>query len=221
MKFKQLILITGVERSGSTLISRVLQLCEANAGQTNKMRENNVLVDLMKQQLSLPSLSSVNSPFSCTTHIPENWKELVAEGLQNQNIPESMPFLLKSSLVTRTWKIWHEHYPTAKWIIVRRRTGDIVNSLIETAHMNLFKNENNRKLINAETEKEAWIWWIHQYEDVLRDLVSVENLDYRIVWPERMRDGDFTQMKEVVSWCDLKWNDEVVDLMQNLLKTKP
>ena len=40
MKFKQLILVTGVERSGSALISRVLQLCGANAGQTNKMREN-------------------------------------------------------------------------------------------------------------------------------------------------------------------------------------
>ena len=49
MKFKQLILITGVERSGSTLISRVLQMCDANAGFTNKMREN----------VSLRSLSSV------------------------------------------------------------------------------------------------------------------------------------------------------------------
>ena len=59
MKFKQLILITGVERSGSTLISRVLQMCEANAGRANKMRENISLRALSSATVTIPLLRMI------------------------------------------------------------------------------------------------------------------------------------------------------------------
>jgi len=218
MKFKQLILITGVERSGSTLISRVLQMCEANAGHTNKMREN----------VSLRSLSS-----AAVTHLSNgcfmpdmeeigslsNWDKLVVTCLGNQNIPESMPFFYKDSQITQLWKLWHNTYPNAKWIIVRRRTGDILNSLHETAYMNKFDKVENIKQVGADTTKEAWLWWVHEYEKRFRDIIA-SGANHRIVYPERMRDGDFEQMKEVIAWCGLKWNEEVEGVMKNLLNKK-
>ena len=218
MKFKQLILITGVERSGSTLISRVLQLCEANTGQTNKMRENITLralsdfvINDLREGCFMPTYQSMETVLS--------WEKSVIECLKNQNIPESMPFLYKDSQITQLWKLWHNAYPTAKWIIVRRRTGDILNSLHETAYMVKFKNKKNIERVGATNEQEAWLWWVHEYENRFRDIIA-SGVDHRIVWPERMRDGDFEQMKEVVSWCGLKWNDEVEDLMKLLLNTK-
>ena len=217
MKFKQLILITGVERSGSTLISRVLQLCEANAGQTNKMRENIILRALSQNYLNAVS-NNCFLPNFINLEMPKNWDEEVGLALKGQNIPESMPFMFKYSGIAQMWPVWHIYYPNAKWIIVRRRTGDILNSLMETAYMSRFKNLRNIKLVGAENEKEAWLWWVHQYEDLFRDIIATNDLNYRIVWPERMRDGDFEQMKEVVQWCGLKWNEEVVDVMQTLLK---
>ena len=148
-----------------------------------------------------------------------NWEDKVSACLRNQNIPQSMPFFYKDSQITQLWKLWYFTYPKAKWIIVRRRTGDILNSLHETAYMIKFKNKKNIKLVGAVNEEEAWLWWVHEYEDRFRDLVEI-GVDHKIVWPERMRDGDFEQMKEVVNWCGLKWNEEVEGIMQTLLNKK-
>lgn len=216
MKFKQLILITGVERSGSTLISRVLQMCDANAGQTNKMRENVSLRSLTQNYLNSVS-NGCFMPDLSTLEMPTNWSETVEHKLQGQKIPESMPFLFKYSGITQMWPVWTNTYPDAKWIIVRRRTGDILNSLAETAYMTRFKIKKNQQLVGAENEKEAWLWWVHQYEDLFRDMIE-SSINHRIVWPERMRDGDFEQIKEVVDWCGLQWNEDVVNTMKTLLK---
>lgn len=215
MKFKQLILITGVERSGSTLISRVLQLCKANAGYTNKMRENVALRSLSKRTVEKHSIDCFMPEHSALESI-EGWKNKVFRSLLHQNIPPSMPFIYKDSQITQLWSLWHESYPDAKWIIVRRRTGDILNSLHETSYMNRFKRQDNIKLVGAKDEKEAWLWWVHEYEDRFRAMID-SGINHRIVWPERMRDGDFEQMKEVVEWCNLEWNEEVVEVMQTLL----
>jgi len=215
MKFKQLILITGVERSGSTFISRVLQMCEVNAGQTNKMRENVSLRSLSASTIAncsvgcyMPTIHSLRSV--------ANWDDQVENALKGQKIPELMPFMYKDSQIAQLWKLWDIAYPTAKWIIVRRRTGDILNSLHETAYMTKFKRLKNIKQVGATSEKEAWLWWVHEYEKRFIEIMEYE-INHRVVWPERMRDGDFEQMKEVVEWCGLKWNEEVVEVMNNLL----
>jgi len=215
MKFKQLILITGVERSGSTLISRVLQMCEANAGQTNKMRENVALRALSYFTVNKYSEGCFMPTVEAIKEVP-NWDNQVNNCLRNQNLPNSMPFVYKDSQITQLWKLWTDTYPEAKWIIVRRRTGDILNSLHETRYMTKFKNLKNMEQVGALNEKEAWLWWVHEYEERFRNIMASE-VNHRVVWPERMRDGNFEQMKEVVKWCGLKWNEEVVGVMNNLL----
>jgi len=218
MKFKQLILITGVERSGSTLISRVLQLCEANVGQTNKMRENVSLRALSKATVNQLSEDCFMPTYKALATVLD-WEKDVQYALKDQTIPESMPFMYKDSQITQLWKLWNEVYPNAKWIIVRRRTGDILHSLHETAYMTRFKRKANIQQIGASCEHEAWLWWVHEYEKRFRDMISA-GLNHRIVWPERMRDGDFEQMKEVVNWCGLNWNYSVEEIMKHLLNPK-
>lgn len=218
MKFKQLILITGVERSGSTLISRVLQMCEANAGHTNKMRENVSLRVLSHDTVSNYSEGCFMPTMEALHEVP-NWENQVNRCLSHQNLPESMPFLYKDSQITQLWPLWDITYPDAKWIIVRRRTGDILNSLHETAYMTKFKNLKHVEQVGALNEKEAWLWWVHEYEERFIAMLTA-GINYRIVWPERMRDGEFDQMKEVVEWCGLKWNEDVVGVMKNLLNKK-
>jgi len=82
--------------------------------------------------------------------------------------------------------------------------------------MTKFKRLKNIKQVGATSEKEAWLWWVHEYEKRFIEIMEYE-INHRVVWPERMRDGDFEQMKEVVEWCGLKWNEEVVEVMNNLL----
>ena len=179
MQFKQLILITGVERSGSTLISRVLQLCEANAGQTNKMRENVSLRSLSANTIKELNFGCFMPTYDSLENVL-NWKNKVENCLKNQNIPDSMPFMYKDSQTTQLWKLWAESYSDAKWIIVRRRTGDILNSLHETAYMTRFKNIKSIKLVGADNEKEAWLWWVHEYEQRFREMIE-SGINHRIV----------------------------------------
>jgi len=214
MKSEQLILITGVERSGSTLISRVLQMCGANAGQTNKMCENTFLRSLSLNIIQ-PLILACEMPDYLDLKEITNWKELVETELGKQETP----FMYKDSQITQLWTLWHEAYKDAKWIIVRRRTGDILNSLHETAYMTRFKIIANQMQIGALNEKEGWLWWVHEYERHFVDMIEA-GVNHKIVWAERMRDGDFDQMKEVVDWCGLSWNEEVEDVMKTLLKSK-
>lgn len=215
MKIKQLILITGVERSGSTLISRVLEMCNANVGQTNKMSENVSLRFLSNTTIKSCSVGCF-MPTSDSLKAITNWQNKVERCLKDQQLSQNAPFVYKDSQITQLWELWNASYPDAKWIIVRRRTGDILNSLHETAYMNRFKIVKNIKAVGASNEKDAWLWWVHQYEARFRDIIQ-SGANYRVVWPERMRDGDFEQIKEVVDWCGLEWNEEVIGVMSNLL----
>lgn len=219
MKYKQPILITGVERSGSTIIARVFEVCGAFTGQTNVMRENKQIralnrayVNMNVKGCTMPDLKNIN--------VPTNWKERVDCFLELQGLSKEDSCVLKDAILAQIWPVWHLAYPNAKWIIVRRRTGDILHSCCETAYMKRFKNPVNRKMVGVTSEKAGWIWWVHQYEDRFVEMIGA-NLNCKIVWPERMRDGDFVQMKEVVEWAGLEWNDaEVKKMAKSLLKTK-
>lgn len=212
----QNILVTGAERSGSTLVMRVLELCGAELGQTNKMKENIALRSLNSSYIKVNSLYP-KMPDLSSISIPLKWEQLVKEILQEEGISESSIFAYKDSGLAQVWPLWHCSFPNYKWIIVRRRTGDIINSCLETAYMDRFRKRMNQIYVGAKSEKESWLWWIHQYEK--RFIAMHEaNLNCRIVWPERMRDGNFEQMKETVEWCGLEWNEEVIGVMEKLLK---
>jgi glutamyl/glutaminyl-tRNA synthetase len=216
MQSDKLILVTGIERSGSTLITRVLQLCGANAGRVNKMRENEAIHALNASIIKANS-EECHMPNLETLDYAKNLDTEINNCLIEQRLPATMPFVYKDSGLIQIWPIWNTTYPDAKWIIVRRRTGDIINSFVETAYMKKFKDVKNLKLVGAETERDGWLWWVKQNEQRLVQMIEA-GINHRIVWPERMRDGDFEQMKEVVDWCGLEWNEDVVNVMSKLLK---
>jgi hypothetical protein len=89
--------------------------------------------------------------------------------------------------------MWNNVYPDAKWIIVRRRTGDIIYSCMHTAYMNAYNN------------KEGWKSWVHKYEDKFVEMIQA-GLNCKVIWPERMVGGDFTQLYETIEWLGLERN---------------
>lgn len=216
MSYKDNILVTGVQRSGSTLIMRVLEMCGAELGETNKMRENTALLAVNN------SFVRVNShypkmPDLSTLTISLNWRNIIERILEDSEIPKDKIFAYKDSNLAQIWPLWHCAFPNNKWIIVRRRTGDILNSCEETAYMDRFRTVKRQKAVGATSEKEAWLWWVHEYEKRFNEMHEA-NLQYKVVWPERMRDGFFGQMQETVEWCGLEWNEEVIPMMNELLK---
>lgn len=211
----QPIFITGVERSGSTLIAKVLDICGAFKGATSNMLENIELRELCEKYVAY----NVNGELMLNTkqlNIPIIWKDKVDKVLHGCECYKDGVWMFKSSIIAQMWPVWHYAYPNAKWIIVRRRTGDIVQSCIKTAYMDLFKDEFNRIKVNVTSEEDGWRWWVHQYENKFREMIEA-GVNCKIVWPERMVIGDYQQIYEMIDWVGLEWNSKIVETIDPLL----
>jgi hypothetical protein len=209
----QPIFVTGVERSGSSLIARIFSICGAFTGSVSTMYENYGMTLLMDKFLE--KRNNVLYPDIKDLSIPLDWRDRVQDILKKEGYTDG-PWMCKSSKLAQMWPVWNYAYPNARWIIVRRRTGDIVESCVKTGYMKKFKEEGNLKSINAATEEDGWKWWVHQYEK--RFVTMIESgVNCRIVWPERMVTGDYQQIYETLDWLGLEWNSKIVETIDPML----
>ena len=83
--------------------------------------------------------------------------------------------------------------------------------------MSAFKNEGNLFEINAANEAEGWMWWVHEQE---KCFIEMENTipNLKVVWPERMAEQDFSQMKEIIEWLGLNWNENIPEIVRPLFE---
>lgn len=211
----QPIFITGVERSGSTLIARIMDICGAFVGDVSPMYENNELKKLSLIYLHNQANGSLMANTKNLT-IPVNWKDKVETILINHEKYKEGPWIFKSSLLTQMWPVWHYAFPNAHWIIVRRKTLDIVRSCANTAYMDLFKIEENREKIKVKSEDRGWLWWIKQYENKFVEMIEA-GVNCKQVWPERMVTGDYKQIYETLEWVGLNWTPKIVEVIDPLL----
>jgi hypothetical protein len=217
------IIVTGCPRSGTSIISGMLELCGAFTGtvtkptkhETRSMGENRrIYEDVVKPFLQTMRADPAGQWPLCDSNnlmIPIDWRDMVERVFKADGYTGGK-WLYKSSNAAMLWRIWHFAYPTAKWIIVRRRTGDITSSCVQTAYMKAFKNPETCKEIGAETERDAWTYWVRKYEQTFVDMIT-EGLNCKVVWPERFLRGEYQQLYEIIDWVGLKWNPAVADYM--------
>ncbi len=209
----KLILITGVQRSGASLIARILELCGAYVGKTNIMLENAKILEVSKIVIRDYSKAS---PFPEFEMIPLYWKDKIIAILKKERYDEKYIWMFKSTLLTQTWQIWNNAFPDAKWVIIRRRSADIINACLKTDYIRLFKSKENQSLVGAKNEQEAWLWWIHRYEETWSKMI-IEGLNCKVIWPERMAIGDYGQIHELLEWLGLEWNRGIFDMIDPLI----
>jgi len=207
------ILITGAERSGATFIARILDMCGVQSGRCNGMFENTQIITFNRQYLrqylfGFPTIDVIR--------IPAHWREVIEKVLTTENMLET-PWMVKSATLARMWPVWNRYYPDAKWLIVRRRTGDVIQSCIKTGYMGEFKDPYNVRFVGGTKEEDGWLWWIHQYENKFVEMVQA-GLNHKIIWPDRMVSGDYQQIQEMVEWLGLKWNERIPEVINPLLK---
>lgn len=214
---QNMILITGAERSGSSIVAKVFSMCGAFGGDCNQMNENisikalhHLYIDKKSDGCHMVDLSK--------THFKGTWNDIVMDAFYDDGMNASHTPFYKDSAIAQTWQLWGDAFKDAKWIIVRRRTGDVIESCIQTAYMLRFKKETNRKIINVTSERNGWLWWVHQYEERFIKIIEKYPDNYRIVWPEKMAIPDFTQMQEAIEWAGLQWNPEIEKTIPSLLR---
>lgn len=216
------IFVTGVERSGSTLIARIISMCGAFTGETTEMWENKkvkVFLNWFYQSNGIDPRGQFPLPTIEEMMIPNKWGHRINDLLREDGYTKDKYWMYKSSRLCQTFPLWNYAYPNAKWIIVRRRTGDIVHSCLRTGFMTAFVSEENRSKIGVETEQDGWLWWIHEHEKLFVQMIE-QGLNCKIVWPERMVTADYEQMYEMIEWLGLKWNDNIPSVIAPLLKLK-
>ena len=83
--------------------------------------------------------------------------------------------------------------------------------------MTAYADQSVLQQINAKDEADGWLWWVHEHEKLFSDM-SEAGIQFKEVWPERMAAGDFEQIKELIAWLGLEWNEKVVELVQPLMR---
>jgi hypothetical protein len=210
----QPIFVTGVERSGSSIIAKIFAMCGVHVGTVSTMYENfgmNLLMDgfldPLKGNQLFPDIKDLS--------IPLDWNDQVLEILKEEGYKDGK-WMCKNSKLGQMWPVWNYAFPNARWIIVRRRTGDIVESCIKTGYMTMFKEPSNLKQVGAKDETEGWKWWVHQYEKRFVTMIEA-GVNCRVVWPERMVSRDYQQINETLEWLGLVWNDKIIEIIDPML----
>jgi len=227
MRTKPPILITGCSRSGSSMIAASINLCGAFGGKMSyenqsikrgmfeNVRIRDTMVRPYLKDVGVDNMGQYPLPDTNNMMLPGEWKQqvrkiLVEDGYKKGN------WMYKDSRSALIWPVWHNAYPKAKWIIVRRRTGDVVESCIKTGFMCAFKNSLNQEKVGAKDEREGWLWWVHEYEKRFMEMIMA-GIEYRIIWPERMVHGDYDQLFELCDWLGLTWKEESLNFINTLL----
>ena len=217
------ILITGAARSGTSTIAGSIALCGAFGGVTvgpnrhNKkgMWENYRIREAITKpylrSLGVDPLGQYPLPDVATLPIPNDWRARVEQVIREEGYSGG-PWFYKGAKSCLFWPVWVHAFPRAKWIIVRRRSGDIANSCMNTGFMRAFRDRKFQRAVGAATERDGWLWWIREHEKRFVEMIQ-EGLNVKVVWPERMVDGDYGQLYETVEWLGLKWNSEVLNFV--------
>lgn len=222
---KSPILITGCARSGTSMVAGIINLCGAFGGNMSGPNHNNKKGMFenakIRQTIVKPYLHSIGAdplgqyplPDTSNMLVPVNWKHKVEDIMRTEGVNDDTVWMYKGAKMCLHWPVWHHAFPDAKWIIVRRKTPDIIRSCIRTGFMNAFSNPNNQQSVGVDNEYDGWLWWVHQHEQRFVEMIS-EGLNVKQVWPERMVNRDYGQTEEMLKWLGLEWTDEIFSFIE-------
>jgi len=221
---KEPILITGCARSGTSMIAGIINMCGAFGGRMSGPNNNNAkgmfenseirneIVKPYFDSIGVDRLGQYPLPDIDTLPIPREWRKKVEDAMSKQGWTGEQ-WMYKGAKMCLHWPVWNYAFPNAKWIIVRRKTPDIINSCIRTGFMRAFKFEKNRKAVNVNDEYDGWLWWVKQHEQRFYEMIA-GGLNTMQVWPERMVYGDYTQIQQMLEWLGLDWNSEIPNFIE-------
>lgn len=196
-----MILITGLPRSGTSLVSGIFSACGADFGDvcgptaynTKGQFENNRIRDKCIKRIL------------CDNGFDRLGKDPIpheSEDFDNTIISEDLGVeAFKDPKLLLVWRVWERSFPDAKWIIVNRDYKSTVASISK----------------------------VHWFNDTAISLLAMQYELYKAelsmsvrcafdVWTDDIIDGDFTIVRKVVESCGYHWNhDAVIKWVDNSL----
>lgn len=216
------ILITGCARSGTSMVAGVVNLSGAYGGKMAGANHNNKKGmfenTTIRQDLVKPYLRSLKADPMGQHPLPDieacklvsgrsvdRWKVKVLEVMIDQGYDGKSVWFYKGAKMCLFWPLWSRAFPQAKWIIVRRKTGDIVSSCMKTSFMRAYKKPS------------GWYYWVDQHKERFLEMEQA-GLDIRYVWPQKMIGNDFSEIEKIIKGLNLSWSlDKVTDFVEPAL----
>lgn len=220
-------IITGAARSGTSLVAGSVARCGAFGGicsgpnlhNKKGMHENarirNTITKPYLRDIGMDPLGQYPLPDTSNLPIPTNWRSRVEQVMIDEGYQKG-PWFYKGAKVVLTWPVWAYAFPSAKFIIVRRRSGDIASSCTKTGFMKAFSRSEVQRAVGVNNERDGWLFWIREHEKRFIEMIS-SGLNIKFVWPEKMVSGDYSEIYEAIEWLGLKWNPEVLSWVDPLL----
>jgi len=141
------IFITGLPRSGTSMVAGCIERCGVWAGNTvaggvgnPKGFYENIL---LREKLTKPLLTSLGcDPLGVKT-LPDFNQVPAVKGLseafqgllQADNYSGNQPWMYKDAKLTLLWPLYAQVFPDARWVIVRRNSEAIIASCMRTHFM--------------------------------------------------------------------------------------
>lgn len=211
----QPILITGCARSGTSMTAGIIDLCGAWGGSISGPNKNNrkgmFENTYLRNHLVKPFLQSIDADPMGQNPLPDvekchlitinaivNWRRKILEAIWNQGYTGNQPWYYKGAKMCLIWPLWHKAFPRAKWVIVRRKSEDIVKSCLKTSFMHAYNRE------------EGWYKWVDIHKDRFLEMEKAK-LNIQYVWPQKMIDFDLGEMGITIAELGLKWNQEAIE----------
>jgi hypothetical protein len=203
------------------MVAGMIDLCGAQGGATVGPNKNNQkgmfengtirerIVKPYLKELGADPLGQYPIPDAGNLSDPGELRDRVAQIMGDQGVNLDQPWYYKGAKLALIWPVWAQAFPDAKWVIVRRRTGDVARSCCHTGFMQRFRKTGIQREVGADNEYDGWIWWVRQHEDRFREMFDA-GLEARVVWPERFVHGDYSQVYEVIEWLGLEWHTEAL-----------
>lgn len=204
------ILITGIARSGISLIGKAIHLCGAWEGSPvgTLGREDNphfgngrlrelVMKPFMRGIKADPNgqapLPDIDLCKTLAPRVASPWRQLVETIIRNQGY-EQGPWLFMDYRNCLIWPIWAEAFPGARWIIVRRNDDDVIRSCMRTGYM------------SAHKDMQGWQQWINAHKQRFEEMVEA-GLNAWDLWPQEIIKGNLTALRTLIAELGLKWDD--------------
>jgi len=208
------IFITGCARSGTSMTAALIQKAGAFGGKLYPGQKENpkgMFENIaFRESLVKPYLRTIGADPMAQKPLPdidrcwlmsnegvENWRKIVMQEMRKQGY-KGGPWYNKDPKMCLIWPVWYKAFPEATWIIVRRKSTDLINSCLKTRFMRAYNNET------------GWLYWIDQHKERFLEMEEA-GLDINYVWPQEMIDRDYTGILAVVRRLGLKLDKESIE----------
>lgn len=198
------ILITGCARSGTSMVAGLINISGAYGGATcgatrynkrgqfeNTQIRNYIikpyLMSMGYDKLGQNPLPVIEDLVPYPTIGTDIYKTILEQGYTGG------PWFLKGAKLCLIWPVVHKAMKNAKWIIVRRKDSEIVNSCMNTGFM------------RKRSTPDEWQEWVDIHKQRFEEMKQCEGLQVREVWPEKFINRNFNEMRETVEWLGLQW----------------